>query len=70
MAMMEAVEVLAGRFRGSMVGALMGDCMGAPFEAEPRAARSVLNSYFKRLSSPDIKGSTTLLIYRFASLYN
>ncbi|KAK3885731.1 hypothetical protein Pcinc_010069 [Petrolisthes cinctipes] len=52
---MEAVELLVGRFRGSMVGALMGDCLGAPFEAEPRAARSVLNSYFKRLSCPDIK---------------
>lgn len=55
MAMVEAFEVMAGRFRGCMVGALMGDCLGAPFEGEPRNSRSVLNSYFKRLCDPDLK---------------
>ncbi|XP_045584021.2 ADP-ribosylhydrolase ARH3 isoform X1 [Procambarus clarkii] len=55
MAMVEAVEVMAGRFRGCMVGALMGDCLGAPFEGESRATRSILTSYFKRLSDPDLK---------------
>lgn len=54
--MLEAVEVMAGRFRGCMVGSLMGDCLGAPFEGEPRSTRSVLNSYFKRLAEPDLKG--------------
>ena len=56
MAVVEAVEAMAGRFRGCLVGALMGDCLGAPFEAEPRASPSVLNSYFKRLNDPDLKG--------------
>ncbi|KAG7170292.1 ADP-ribose glycohydrolase ARH3-like [Homarus americanus] len=55
MAMVEAVEMMAGRFRGCMVGALMGDCLGAPFEGEPRATRSILQSYFRRLSDPDLK---------------
>lgn len=53
--MLEAVEVMAGRFRGCLVGSLMGDCLGAPFEGEPRCTRSVLNSYFKRLAAPDLK---------------
>lgn len=55
MAVVEAVEAMAGRFRGCLVGALMGDCLGAPFEAEPRTSPSVLNSYFKRLNDPDLK---------------
>lgn len=56
MAVVEAVEGLAGKFRGSMAGALMGDCLGAPFEGESRASRSVLNSYFRRLADPALKG--------------
>lgn len=56
MAMVEAVEVVAGRFRGCLVGALMGDCLGAPFEGEPRNSSSVLNSYFRRLNDPSLKG--------------
>lgn len=55
MAVVEAVEGLAGKFRGSMAGALMGDCLGAPFEGESRASRSVLNSYFRRLADPALK---------------
>lgn len=49
------VEALAGKFRGCMVGALMGDCFGAPFEGEARVSRSVLNSYFKKLLDPNLK---------------
>lgn len=55
MAMLEAVEVVAGRFRGCLVGALLGDCLGAPFEMDPKASPSVLNSYFKRLHDPNLK---------------
>ncbi|CAL4151078.1 unnamed protein product, partial [Meganyctiphanes norvegica] len=46
---------LLGRFRGCQVGALLGDCLGAPFEGEAPATRSVLNNYFKRLRDPDLK---------------
>ncbi|KAG0722445.1 Poly(ADP-ribose) glycohydrolase ARH3 [Chionoecetes opilio] len=55
MALVEAVEVMAGRFRGCLVGGLMGDCLGAPFEGEPRASPTMLNTYFKRLNDPNLK---------------
>lgn len=46
---------LLGRFRGCQIGALLGDCLGAPFEGEAPASRSLLNNYFKRLRDPDLK---------------
>lgn len=65
MALLEAVEVVAGRFRGCLAGALLGDCLGAPFEMDPRASPSVLNSYFKRLHDPNLKGINSLNFYSF-----
>ncbi|XP_068249415.1 ADP-ribosylhydrolase ARH3-like [Palaemon carinicauda] len=52
---MAVMEAVASKFRGCMVGALMGDCFGAPFEGDINISRSVLNSYFKRLLDPDLK---------------
>lgn len=47
---------LSNKFRGCLVGGLLGDCLGAPFEGETRSSRSVLNSYFKKLADPNVRG--------------
>ena len=47
---------LASRFRGCMLGSLMGDCLGQPFEGEERPiSKSVLNSYFEKLHDSNLK---------------
>ena len=44
---------LLSRFRGSMLGSLVGDCLGSPFEGEERPiAKSVINPYFEKLNEP------------------
>ena len=48
---------LASRFRGCMLGSLIGDCLGQPFEGEERPiSKSVLNSYFEKLQDSNSKG--------------
>jgi len=48
---------LASRFRGCMLGALLGDCLGQPFDGEERPiSKSVLNSYFEKLHDSNLKG--------------
>lgn len=48
---------LASRFRGCMLGSLIGDCLGQPFEGEERPiSKSVLNSYFEKLHDSNLKG--------------
>lgn len=48
---------LASRFRGCMLGSLVGDCFGQPFEGEERPiSKSVLNNYFEKLQDSNIKG--------------
>ena len=48
---------LASRFRGCMLGSLVGDCLGQPFEGEERPiSKSVLNSYFEKLYDSNAKG--------------
>ncbi|KAL7638779.1 UNVERIFIED_CONTAM: hypothetical protein RMT77_010313 [Armadillidium vulgare] len=46
---------LTSKFRGCLIGGLLGDCLGAPFEGENRISKSVLNSYFNRLLDPSLK---------------
>ncbi|KAF4522006.1 hypothetical protein B566_EDAN010855 [Ephemera danica] len=44
--------LIANKFRGCMLGSLLGDCLGAPFEGEPRVAKIVLQNYFDKLCGP------------------
>ena len=58
---------LASRFRGCMLGSLIGDCLGQPFEGEERPiSKSVLNSYFEKLHDSNLKGN---LIYNSVFVY-
>jgi poly(ADP-ribose) glycohydrolase ARH3 len=45
---------LASKFRGCLVGGLLGDCLGAPYEGF-RPKKKVLQKYFDELERPDFK---------------
>lgn len=47
------------KIRGSLLGALIGDCYGLPFEQETildAGVRLVLRQYFDKLEGPLFKG--------------
>lgn len=55
---MTAPQVLS-RFRGSLLGVLIGDCCGAPFHGQniiESGERIVLRKYFDKLEGPFFKG--------------
>lgn len=43
---------MVSKFRGSMVGSLLGDCIGTPFEGEYPLSKNMLANFFKKLSDP------------------
>ncbi|BES91662.1 poly(ADP-ribose) glycohydrolase [Nesidiocoris tenuis] len=48
--------VLANKFRGCMLGSLLGDCLGSPFEAESGpVAKTILQKYFDKMEDPTFK---------------
>lgn len=48
------VKMLKNKFRGCLIGALVGDCFGAPYEGESISSisRIQLQSYFDKLEGP------------------
>ncbi|XP_055951051.1 ADP-ribosylhydrolase ARH3-like [Argiope bruennichi] len=40
---------LLSKFRGCMIGSLIGDCLGAPFEGDSRVSKRILGNYFYNL---------------------
>lgn len=53
---------LLSKFRGCMIGSLIGDCLGAPFEGDSRISKRVLGNYFKNLLSG---GKKYILLFIF-----
>lgn len=47
--------LLANKFRGCMLGSLLGDCLGAPFENESVVSKVVLQKYFDTIEAPSSK---------------
>lgn len=47
-------HLLKSKFRGSLLGALIGDCLGSPFEGEilTKGAKLTLKKYFDKLEGP------------------
>ena len=41
---MASCRILASKFRGSLVGAVVGDCLGAHFEGSPYAPKKLVKS--------------------------
>ncbi|XP_026470663.1 poly(ADP-ribose) glycohydrolase ARH3-like [Ctenocephalides felis] len=50
-------KLLASKFKGCLLGALLGDCLGAPYEGEVlgAGAKIVLQKYFDKLEGPYFK---------------
>jgi len=46
---------LVNKFRGCLVGGLVGDCLGQPFEGEALIAAQHINNYFRQLMDPKVK---------------
>lgn len=56
--------MLASKFRGSMLGALAGDCCGAPYEGQDVCVggeRIILKKYFDKLEGPYFTGTVKKL---------
>lgn len=47
-------KLIKSKFRGSLLGALLGDCLGSPFEGEimTKGAKLTLKKYFDKLEGP------------------
>lgn len=54
MALIDSI-LLASKFRGCLVGGLLGDCLGAPYEDDYRISKTVLQKYFDKLEGPYFK---------------
>ena len=42
-------QVMRSKFRGCLIGALIGDCIGSPFEGESQVMKGMLNAFFSKL---------------------
>lgn len=51
-------EILRKKFRGCLLGSLLGDCLGAPFEGDfiTSGDKIVIKNYLDKLEAPDFKG--------------
>jgi poly(ADP-ribose) glycohydrolase ARH3 len=54
MAVVDSIS-LASKFRGCLVGCLLGDCLGAPYEGDYGISKTVLQKYFDKLEGPYFK---------------
>lgn len=52
------VNKMLSKYRGSLLGSLLGDCYGAPFEGDTftTGSKIVLQKYFDKLEGPYFKG--------------
>ncbi|KAG8225774.1 hypothetical protein J437_LFUL005733 [Ladona fulva] len=47
--------IMSSKFRGCLLGSLLGDCLGAPFEGELAGTYVVLQKFFDKLEGPHYK---------------
>lgn len=59
------INVLKSKFRGCLIGCLLGDCMGAPFEGDALSAgaKIIIQNYFDKLDGPHFRGGLTQRMY-------
>lgn len=50
-------EMLKSKFRGCLLGSLLGDCLGAPYEGDALSAgaKIVIQNYFDKLDGSHIQ---------------
>lgn len=58
-----STDKILSKFRGSLLGSLMGDCLGAPFEGNDITAgdKLIIQRYFNKMEEADFTGSYCLL---------
>lgn len=58
-----STDSISSKFRGSLLGSLMGDCLGAPFEGNDVTAgdKLIIQRYFDKMEETDFTGSYCLL---------
>lgn len=58
-----STDSILSKFRGSLLGSLMGDCLGAPFEGNDVTAgdKLIIQRYFDKMEETDFTGSYCLL---------
>lgn len=51
--------VVKSKIAGCVMGGLLGDCLGAPFEGDPLSpgAKKIVQRYFDKLEEPEVKGN-------------
>lgn len=51
-------SLIKSKFRGCLLGSLIGDCVGAPFEGDivTSGDKIVIQKYFDKLQDPSFKG--------------
>lgn len=54
-------NLMRSKFRGSLLGVVIGDCLGSSYEGEYNISRVVLQRYFDKLTGPYFKGKFTFL---------
>lgn len=54
MAVIDSIS-LASKFRGCLIGCLLGDCLGAPYEGDCGISKTILQKYFDKLEGPYFK---------------
>lgn len=47
--------ITLSKFRGTLVGALLGDCFGGPYEGDESVSKIVLQRYFDKLEDPKFR---------------
>lgn len=52
--------LLKAKFRGCLLGCLMGDCLGGPFESDLMSAgsKTIVQKYFDKLDGPPFQGKS------------
>jgi poly(ADP-ribose) glycohydrolase ARH3 len=52
------INLLKSKFRGSLLGSLLGDCLGAPYEGDRVTSgdKIIIQKYFDTLEFPELKG--------------
>lgn len=62
MAVSSGITSLASKFRGCLIGGLLGDCIGAPFEGDFPVSKTVLKNYLSNLLSDTSKTGTLQML--------
>lgn len=50
------------RFQGTLLGVLVGDCLGGPFEGSKYVSKAHLNKYFAKMLDPSVRREFKILI--------